>query len=157
MVSWGMGHNLEKNLERVQSLRAKGQLDKALKSLQDWAEKHPDTPHYQFEAAMVAFELRDFSTGLNALRTLVRKLPETREKVLGACREQFADTPALPLAEYLAEQALSDQDLDGAGELIERLDEESRGVLLRKLEMRHRSLATSDEPMSPKVLHSTLR
>ena len=55
---------------------------------------------------MVAFELSDWNTGLNALRTLVRKLPETRDKVLGACREQFDDVPALPLADYLIEQSL---------------------------------------------------
>jgi hypothetical protein len=80
MVSWGMGHNLEKNLERARSLRAQGQLDRALKALQEWAEKHPDTPHYQFEAAMVAFEIRDWSTGLGALRSLMRstKKPDRR-------------------------------------------------------------------------------
>jgi tetratricopeptide (TPR) repeat protein len=156
MVSWGLGHNLEKNLERVQSLRAKGQLDKALKSLQEWAEKHPDTPHYQFEAAMVAFELKDFNTGLNALRSLVRKLPETREKVLGACREQFAEVPALPLAEYLTEQALFDHDLQNAMDLVSRLDADARRVLLKKLEMRQRTQAESEEPMPPKVLHGLI-
>lgn len=153
MVSWGMGHNLEKNLERVQTLRAKGQLDRALKSLQDWAEKHPDAPHYQFEAAMVAFELRDWSTGLSALRALVRSLPETRDKVLGACREQFDDVGALPLAEFLIEHALHDEDLTTATELVDRLDEENRGVFLRKLGMRQRSLATTDGAPTAKELH----
>ena len=47
-----MGHNLEKNLRKVQGLRSRGQLDKALKQLQDWARKYPDTPHYLYEAAM---------------------------------------------------------------------------------------------------------
>jgi len=153
MVSWGMGHNLEKNLERVQTLRAKGQLDRALKSLQDWAEKHPDTPHYQFEAAMVAFELSDWSTGLGALRALVRSLPETREKVLGACREQFDEVGALPLADFLIEHALRDEDLATATELVDRLDEENRGVFLRKLAMRQRSLTTSGGVPTAKELH----
>jgi tetratricopeptide (TPR) repeat protein len=147
-----MGHNLEKNLERVRSLRAKGQSDKALKSLQEWAEKHPDTPHYQFEAAMVAFELSDWNTGLTALRALVRKLPETRDKVLGACREQFDEVPALPLADYLIEQSLADGDIQNTIELIERLDEENRGVFLRKLQMRQRGVAAPEEPLTPKVL-----
>lgn len=153
MVSWGMGHNLEKNLERVRSLRARGQLDKALKSLQDWAEKHPDTPHYQFEAGMVAFELKDWATGLNAMRGLMRDVPETREKVLDACREQFDDVPALPLGEFLIENALQDQDLDRAIGLVDRLDEENRGVFLRKLSLRQRSLDAGDVPLAPKVLH----
>lgn len=154
MVSWGMGHNLEKNLERVRQLRSRGQLDRALKSLQDWAEKHPDTPHYQFEAAMVAFEIRDWSTGIGALRSLMRALPETREKVLGACREQFDDVPALPLAEFLIENALLDQDLATATQLVDALDEENRGVYLRKLTMRQRSLNAEGEPLAPKALNA---
>jgi len=154
MVSWGMGHNLEKNLERARALRAKGQLERALKSLQDWAEKHPDAPHYQFEAAMVAFELRDWTTGLGALRSLTRSLPETREKVLGACREQFDEVTALPLAEFLVEHALQDDDLPNAVALIELLDEENRRVYLRKLTMRQRSLGAEGEPVPPKVLNA---
>lgn len=156
MVSWGMGHNLEKNLERVRSLRTRGQLDRALKSLQEWAEKHPDTPHYQFEAGMVAFELKDWATGLGSMRGLMRAVPETREKVLDACREQFDDVPALPLGEFLIENALQDEDLDRATGLVDRLDEENRGVFLRKLGLRQRSLAAGAEPVAPKVLHGII-
>lgn len=152
MVSWGMGHNLEKNLERARSLRARGQLDRALKALQEWAEKHPDTPHYQFEAAMVAFEIRDWSTGLGALRSLMRALPETREKVLGACRDQFSEVPALPLAEFLIKHALQDNDLTTAIELVDALDEENRGVFLRKLAMRQQGLQPGQDAPSPKAI-----
>ena len=117
MTGWGMGHNLEKNLQRVQSFRERGQLDRALKQLQEWARKYPDTPHYLYEAAMVAFDLEDWTAGIHALRALLRSLPDTRDKVLGACHERFEQSPALPLAEFLIDCSLGDGELDLALDL----------------------------------------
>jgi len=147
MVGLGMGQSLEKNLRKIESFREKGQLDRALKQLQDWARKHPDTPHYQFEAAMVAFDLGDWGTGVTALRGLVRGLPETREKVLGACRERFESNAALALGEFLIEQALADGEVGSALDLLYALADDDRAIYRRKHVMRHQSLiATGGSP-----------
>ena len=140
MVSWGMGHNLERNLKKAQALRERGDLDRALRQLQEWARKHPDTPHYLFEAAMVAFDMQDWSAGLNSLRALLRNLPDTREKVLGACRERFEATPSLPVAEFLIEAALAHDAFVEAAAALDRLDSETLGIYAKKLSMRHQSL-----------------
>ena len=147
MVGIGLGHSLEKNLRKVEVFRQKGQLDRALEKLQEWARKFPDTPHYQFEAAMVAFDLEDWSTGVNALRGLVRTVPDTRDKVLGACRERFDDTPSLALGEFLIDAALVDGDIGSAYELLLHLGVDDRSIHRRKHTMRHQSLvATGNAP-----------
>ena len=154
MAGWGMGHNLEKNLQKVQSFREKGQLERALKQLQDWARKHDDTPHYLYEAAMVAFDLDDWTTGINSLRSLLRSFPDTRDKVLGACRERFSTTPALPLAEFLVDQDLADGEIADALDLIETLDDNELSIYRRKATMRHQSLVATQATPEAAALNS---
>lgn len=154
MVGIGMGQNLEKNLRKIDSFREKGQLDRALKQLQDWARKHPDTPHYQFEAAMVAFDLGDWGTGVNALRSLVRSLPETREKVLGACRERYEQNAALALGEFLVDQDLADGEMATALETLQKLSKDDRAIYRRKHGMRHQSLVATGTSADAAVLTS---
>ena len=149
MVAWGTGHNLEKNLGKVQGLRERGQLGRALKQLQDWARKYPDTPHYLYEAAMVAFELEDYGSGITALKTLLRTLPDTREKVLTACEERFAQKPALPLAEFLVESHLGDGRYDEALEVADALEPEAIEMWTRKATMRHQSLLVTPNTPAP--------
>jgi len=152
MVGIGLGHSLDKNLRKVEAFRQKGQLDRALEKLQEWARKFPDTPHYQFEAAMVAFDLEDWSTGVTALRGLVRSVPDTRDKVLGACRERFDDTPSLALGEFLIDAALGDGDVASAFDLLQRLGGDDRSIHRRKHTMRHQSLvATGNAPAASLV------
>lgn len=143
MAGWGMGHNLEKNLQRVQSFRERGQLDRALKQLQEWARKYPDTPHYLYEAAMVAFDAEDWTAGIHALRSLLRSLPDTREKVLAACRERFDQSPALALAEFLIDCNLADGETGSALDLADALEEQDLAIYQRKTAMRHQSLVAT--------------
>ena len=154
MVGIGIGQSLEKNLRKIENLREKGQLDRALKQLQDWARKHPDTPHYQFEAAMVAFDLGDWGTGVNALRGLVRSLPDTREKVLGACRERFDENATLTLGEFLVDQDLSDGAYAPALEHLKALTQDDRALYRRKQGMRHQSLIATGTTPAPALLTS---
>lgn len=154
MAGWGMGHNLEKNLQRVQSFRERGQLDRALKQLQEWARKYPDTPHYLYEAAMVAFDLEDWSSGIHALRSLLRSLPDTREKVLSACHERFEHSPALPLAEFLVDCSLADGETTIALDLAEKLGDQDLAIYVRKTAMRHQSLVATGST-APSALQSS--
>lgn len=141
-----MGHNLEKNLQRIQNMRAKGQLEKALKQLQDWARKHPDTPHYLYEAAMVAFDLGDHGVGITALKNLVRSIPQTRERVLKACVERFAAKPVLPLGEYLVENLLGEERVEEALDVASQLEPSELELFARKVRLRHDSITSADAP-----------
>jgi tetratricopeptide (TPR) repeat protein len=145
-----MDRNLEKTLRKIQALRAAGQQDRALKQLQDLARKHPDTPHYQYEAAMVAFDLGDYGVGLTALKGLLRAAPDTREKVLKACCDRFNAQPTLPLAEFLVEQLLADRKLQEALSVAQALAPPELEVYRKKASVRQRSLSTS--PDTPKDL-----
>ncbi len=140
-----MGHNLEKNLKKIQGMRAKGQLEKALKQLQDWARKHPDTPHYLYEASMVAFDMGDYGVGLTSLKNLLRAIPDTRERVLKACSQRFEERPALALGEFLVENFLAEERLDDALETIVRLDPEQLQVFARKISLKHRSMVATPQ------------
>ncbi len=141
-----MDRNLEKNLRKIQGMRDKGQAEKALKQLQDWAKKHPDTPHYQYEAAMVALDLGDHATGLRWLKNLLRSAPDSRGRVLEAINERFQSEPILPLAEFLVERHLARPDLDAAFEVIEKLGESELESFRQKLAVRHRSLSVNPTP-----------
>jgi tetratricopeptide (TPR) repeat protein len=149
-----MGHNLEKNLRKTQALRARGQLDKALKQLQEWARRYPDTPHYLYEAAMVAFDMEDFGVGLTALKNLLRAIPNTKDRVLKACGQRFDDQPSLPLAEFLIEHNLADLRLDVAFDVASKLDPDQLQVFARKVTLRHRSLAATPNPGADTLRHS---
>jgi predicted Zn-dependent protease len=140
-----LGHNLDKNLRKIEGLRQRGELQKALKQLQDWARRYPDSPHYQYEAAMLAFELKDYGVGLNSLKQLLRALPDSREKVLHACTERFAEQSALPLCEFLVENQLQDSDYNAALASIATLDADQLDVYERKIQLRLRSLSPNGE------------
>lgn len=142
-----MDRNLEKNLRKIHAMRAKGQLDKALKQLQDWAKKHTDTPHYQYEAAMVALDLGDHATGLRWLKNLLRTAPDSRGRILDSITERYREEPILPLAEFLVERHLSDPtDLDAVFEVVGQLGENELESFRQKLAVRHRSLAVNHSP-----------
>lgn len=157
MVGFGIGHNLEKNLKRAEQLRADGKLDKALRQLQEWARRHPETPHYQYEAAQVAFDKGDWTTGLTALRGLMRALPDTRERVLRAVEERYADGPVLPLAEFLAENLLPDGKHEELFALVARLPAEELALYRRKLQLRHQSLLAAGDGGGDALLFSHLQ
>ena len=150
-----MDRNLEKNLRKIQGLRAKGQLEKALKQLQDWAKKHPDTPHYQYEAAAVALDLGDHATGLRWLKNLLRHAPDSRERVLEAVNERYEAEPILPLGEFLVDRYLAKSQVAEALEVIERLGDGELEVYRQKLELRSRSLSASPSEELARVGYTT--
>lgn len=151
MVSWGLGHNLEKNLQKARALRDRGDLARALELLQAWAEKHEDTPHYYYEAALVAFELEDPTSGIHALKTLLRRFPDTREKILGACADQYRDHPSLALGEFLVEHHLASRRFDEAVETIDALTAEDARIFAKRVRMRHQSLQATPNTPEPKL------
>ncbi len=151
-----MDRNLEKNLRKIQGLRAKGHLEKALKQLQDWAKKHPDTPHYQYEAAMVALDLGDHGTGLRWLKSLLRNAPDSRGRILDAISERYEAEPILPLAEFLVDRYLAKSQIDAAVEVVERLCEGDLETYRKKLMVRRRSLAANPSEELSRVAFYTL-
>ncbi len=150
-----MDRNLEKNLRKIQGLRSKGQLEKALKQLQDWARKHPDTPHYQYEAAMVAFDLGDHAIGLRWLKSLLRYAPDSRGRVLEAVTERYEAEPILPLGEFLVDRYLAKSQIDEAMEVIGRLSDDDLETYRKKLAVRLRSLAANPSDELSRVGHTT--
>lgn len=135
-----LGHNLEKNLRKIEGFREKGELEKALRQLQDWARKHPDTPHYLFETAMVAFDLRDYGVGVSSLKQLLRAVPNAEDKVLSACGERFNEDPALPLCEFLVEHYVSHSRHGEAFEAANRLGAAELAVYRKKVGQRNQGL-----------------
>lgn len=140
-----LGHNLEKNLRKIEGLRQKGQLQKALKQLQEWARKHSDTPHYLYEAAIVAFDLRDYGVGINSLKQLLRALPSTREKVLAACIDRYQEDAALPLAEFLVENQIANREYESALDTVAKLESNQVDVYDKKMQQRMRNLSPTGE------------
>ncbi|HKI84630.1 MAG TPA: hypothetical protein VKA63_09880, partial [Candidatus Krumholzibacteria bacterium] len=120
-----MDRNLEKNLRKIQGLREKGQLEKALSQLESWAKKNPDTPHYQYEAANVALDLGDHVNGLRWLKNLLRTAPDSRARVLDAVQERFENEPILPLGEFLVDRYLSRDDTESTFAVVQKLGEEA--------------------------------
>ncbi len=152
MVSWGLGHNLEKNLQKARALREKGEDRQALDLLLNWAEKHEDSPHYLFEAALTAFDLEDPASGLNSIKTLLRRFPDTRDKILGACGDHFSQRPNLPLAEFLIDDHAAARRLVAAFEVIDKVSPREVEVYAKRVAMRHQSLAATPNTPDAKVL-----
>ena len=144
-----MDRNLEKNLRKVQSLREKGQLDKALKQLDDWAHKNPDTPHYLYEAAMVALDLGDAAGGLRWLKNLLRAAPESRGKVLDAVEERYRRAPDLALGEFLVDRHLARNAVAEAFAVVALLPAEDLEAYREKVEVRHRGLEAAPAGAPP--------
>jgi hypothetical protein len=141
-----MDRNLEKNLRKIQGLREKGQLEKALSQLESWAKKNPDTPHYQYEAANVALDLGDHVNGLRWLKNLLRTAPDSRARVLDAVQERFENEPILPLGEFLVDRYLSRDDTEATFAVVQKLGEEGLEQYRQKLKIRHSGLAPSSSP-----------
>jgi predicted Zn-dependent protease len=141
-----MDRNLEKNLRKIQGLREKGQLEKALSQLESWAKKNPDTPHYQYEAANVALDLGDHVGGLRWLKNLLRSAPDSRARVLEAVNERFQNEPILPLGEFLIDRYLSRDEIEPALAVVTQLSEEDLEQYRQKLKIRHSGLASSSTP-----------
>ena len=135
-----LGHNLEKNLRKIELLRERGELDRALKQLQDWARRYPESPHYLYEVAIVAFELKDFGTGITSLKHLLRAMPDSRDKILRACEERYEDEAALPLCEFLVDHYASANRPEAAFRAVERLERTHLELYQKKSATRLRSL-----------------
>jgi tetratricopeptide (TPR) repeat protein len=152
MVAWGLGHNLEKNLQKARALREKGEDRRALELLLGWAEKHEDSPHYLYEAALAAFDLKDAASGLNSIKTLLRRFPDTREKILGACGEHFQSSPNLPLAEFLIDDHTAAHRFAEAFGVVDRVSPSEAATYTKRVAMRHQSLSATPNTPDAKVL-----
>jgi predicted Zn-dependent protease len=135
-----LGHNLEKNLRKVELLRERGELDRALKQLQEWARRYPESPHYLYEVAIVAFDLKDYGTGITSLKHLLRAMPDSRDKILRACEERYDDEAALPLCEFLVDHYASANRPEAAFKAVERLEAGHLELYQKKMITRLRSL-----------------
>src|SRR5512146_142607 len=102
-----MDRNLERNLVKVEALRAKGDLDKARRKLSELARDHPDTPDYRLELARICLELRDHRTGLRELRQALRQAPDRRADLLAIAESHFQTTGDTHAAQFLFEDHLA--------------------------------------------------
>ena len=118
-----MDRNCERNLQKAESLRGKGDLAKARHKLAEWAQEHPDTPAYRIELARACLDLGDAHAGLTEVRAVLRQYPDLHPDALAVVTDHFRATANLPCAQFLFEDHLARGEHEEASLILEPLAE----------------------------------
>ena len=124
--------NLERNLAKIEGLRARGGLAKVRRKLEELVREQPGTPDYRRELARACLDLGDTPAGLTEIRHLMRQQPAQR----GEWRElvsQDLQAHGNPMAaQFLLEDSLGRGEHDEAQAFLEQLAEEQLDQLAQR-------------------------
>ncbi|MHB8077845.1 MAG: hypothetical protein ACYDIE_01140 [Candidatus Krumholzibacteriia bacterium] len=140
-----MDRNCERNLQKAESLRVKGDLARARRKLAEWAQEHPDTPIYRIELARACLDLGDAHAGLTELRALLRQYPDLHPDALAVVTDHYRATANLPCAQFLFEDHLARGEHEEAALILEPLAEAQLRQALERYATKLSSLDTHRE------------
>ncbi len=152
-----MDRNCERNLQKAESLRVKGDLARARRKLAEWVQEHPDTPPYRIELARACLDLGDAHAGLTELRALLRQYPDLHPDALAVVTDNFRATANLPCAQFLFEDHLSRGEHEEASLILEPLAEAQLRQVLERYATKlasldtHRGLANGSDGSSRRL------
>jgi tetratricopeptide (TPR) repeat protein len=140
-----MDRNCERNLQKAELLRVKGDLARARRKLAEWVQEHPDTPPYRIELARACLDLGDAHAGLTELRALLRQYPDLHPDALAVVTDHFRATANLPCAQFLFEDHLARGEHEEAALILEPLAEAQLRQALERYATKLASLDTHRE------------
>ncbi len=124
--------NLERNLARLEGLRARGGLAKVRRKLEELVREQPGTPDYRRELARACLDLGDMPAGLTEIRHLMRQQPAQRGEWRELVSQDLLAHGNPMAAQFLLEDSLGRGEHDEAQAFLEQLAEEQLDQLAQR-------------------------